>query len=300
MKKLLRKISSFLFSRAVIISGILELRTKYILKNNIPIAIYFHNPDEELFDNIVQWFLKKGFKFLPVNDFLNVVQNKTKIKGAAWISFDDGYEENMTNVLPVLNKYNVPATFFIPSKSVEDGYFWWDFAVDFSKKSKERNLWKIPNSERVEIISKVNKENASFPKRAISLKSLKNLASNPLVTIGNHTDDHVICINCSNEELSRELQVCEEKLTKWVGDKYVKIFSFTNGDYNERVRCVLRDNNFTASFSNDPRPVAENEDPFLIPRMGVVDNIPFDENLLHAVGIWQPVINKFKKITGKG
>ena len=301
MKKHLRTIFSILFSRAIIISGLLTIKTRYILKNNIPLALYFHNPDKKLLEDIIVWFKKKGFRFLSLQEFLDNIKNENKIRGAIYLSFDDGYEENITNVLPILNKYEVPATFFIPSKSIEEGFFWWDLVKGSSTNITPdiKRLWTIPNQERVKIISKIKKEKLSFPRRAITLQSLKNLSSNDLVTIGNHTDDHVICINCTNEELSREIKLCEEKLKKWVDEKYVNVFSFPNGDYNKRVTCVLKDNDIPAAFINDPVLISSETDMHLIPRMGVVDNICFSENLLHAVGVWQPIVQKLKKITGK-
>jgi peptidoglycan/xylan/chitin deacetylase (PgdA/CDA1 family) len=276
------------------LSGMLTVRVKYILEHNIPLALYFHNPDRELFENVIVWFKKNGFRFLTLQEFLSNLHNKRKIKGAIWLSFDDGYEENMTNVLPVLKQYQVPATFFISTKSVEDGYFWWDIV---SKNSSKRSydLWKVSNRERVEIISKVKKEKSFIPQRAIKLESLKELSLEPLVNIANHTDDHVICNNCCDEELSKEIKLCEEKLINWVGNKYANVFSYPNGDFNDSVRSVVKNNNMVAAFTNDPKLITDKNDMYLIPRIGVADNISLSENLLHAVGVWQPMVTKIKK-----
>ena len=294
MRKHFRHIFSLILAKSMILSGMLTARVKYILEHNVPLALYFHNPDKELFENIIVWFKKNGFKFLTLQEFLFNLQNKIKIKGAIWLSFDDGYEENITNVLPVLKQYQVPATFFISTKSVEEGYFWWDI---ISKGSIENsyNLWKISNRERVEIILKVKKEKPFISQRAIRLESLKELSLEQLVNIGNHTDDHVICNNCSDEELSNEIKLCEEKLINWVGSKYVNVFSYPNGDFNDRVRSVVKNNNMAAAFTNDPKLITDKNDMYLIPRTGVADNISFSENLLHAVGVWQPMITKIKK-----
>jgi|YelNatPaOPRAMG01_1025707.scaffolds.fasta_scaffold01739_5 peptidoglycan/xylan/chitin deacetylase (PgdA/CDA1 family) len=294
MKKKLRNSFSYLFLKFLMILGIVNFRLKYILNNNIPLALYFHNPNQRLFNDIILWFKKRGFNFFSLSEFLENIKKKEKIKGAIWISFDDGYEENINNVLPILEKFKVPATFFIPTKSVEEGFFWWDFAKTKNLPNFEQ-LWKIPNSERVKIISKKVEKNLTFPKKTITLESLKKLSSNPLVTFGNHTDDHVICINCTDDELKREINLCEKKLISWVGNKYVHVLSYPNGDYNDRVKSTVKKENIKAAFTTEPRLITENVDLFSIPRMGVVDNLSFSENLLHALGIWQPIIKKIKK-----
>ena len=300
MKLLLRKISSFLFFKLIVLSGFLSYRLRNILNRNIPLALYFHNPGKELFEDVITWFRKKGFRFISLQEFLNAVQNNKPVKGAIWVSFDDGYEENISNVLPTINKYNIPATFFISTKPVEEGFFWWDLARNCPGKSSKNvsHLWKIPNRERVKQISEMQEEITSLPKRSITLESLKKLSSNPLITIGNHTDDHVICINCRSEELSREIKICEDKLIDWVGDKYVNVFSYPNGDYDKGVQRIIRDSNMCAAFTNEPKLISKIDDMYLIPRLGVVDNLSFSENILHAVGIWQPIIRRLKKIPG--
>ena len=123
---------------------------------------------------------------------------------------------------------------------------------------------------------------------------------NPLVTIANHTDDHVICINCTNEELEYEINNCKLKLTSMVGDKYINTISYPNGDFDERVKNIVVANKLIAGFSTVPKAINESVDLFEIPRLGVVDNLPFSENVLHAVGIWQPITIMFRKLMGKG
>ena len=176
MYKKLRKIPAYLLCKFIILSGLLSLRVKYILKNNILLPIYFHNPDKKLFEDTIVWLKRNGFKFLSFTEFLDVIKKEKKIKGGVFISFDDGYEDNIINVLPVLNKYNVPATFFIPAKCIEQGFFWWDlFKGSYKISSIEQNLfWKIPNSQRVDKVNKLKSLDFPFPKRAITIKSLKN------------------------------------------------------------------------------------------------------------------------------
>ena len=71
--------------------------------------------------------LKKNFNVLPLSD---LVEQFTigKIKpNSVYITFDDAYRDNFLNAKPVLETYDCPATFFIPTHFIgKQQLFWWD------------------------------------------------------------------------------------------------------------------------------------------------------------------------------
>ena len=53
-------------------------------------------------------------------------ENKLPDRGVV-VTFDDGYADNLYNAKPLLEKYNIPATFFISTGSIgQNREFWWD------------------------------------------------------------------------------------------------------------------------------------------------------------------------------
>ncbi len=61
----------------------------------------------------------------------------------ATISFDDGYKDNITFALPILNKYNIKATFFIITDSIEKNISSWSHVLEYliqNSKKEEINL----------------------------------------------------------------------------------------------------------------------------------------------------------------
>jgi len=96
----------------------------------VPILMYHSvNPDARR-DNLLavgavaferqMHFLKTHrYNVLPLEELAGLIRNKKKIPARTLaITFDDGYKDNYTYALPILKKYNLPATIFITVNEV--------------------------------------------------------------------------------------------------------------------------------------------------------------------------------------
>lgn len=69
------------------------------------------------FEQQLDWLARSG-RVVPLPETLNGASN-----GAIAITFDDGYRDNLTVALPLLEKFNLPMTLFVVAGFVEsDGY----------------------------------------------------------------------------------------------------------------------------------------------------------------------------------
>lgn len=102
----------------------------YTTKADVTILMYHlisDNSDEwsdycissQTFENDIKTLLAKGYTFMAPSELTQPV----KAGKYALITFDDGYESNYTKSLPILEKYKIPALFFMVSDYINaDGY----------------------------------------------------------------------------------------------------------------------------------------------------------------------------------
>ena len=80
-------------------------------------------------------YLSKNYNIISFDDLYNTISST---KTPLVITFDDGYLDNLINALPILEKYNIPATIYITTKFLKgDGRMWWyELWDNIEKKSK--------------------------------------------------------------------------------------------------------------------------------------------------------------------
>ena len=82
-----------------------------------------------VFDDQVEEFerilvsLKQYGQFINTDTCVQMARGKKPIDGRFFhLSFDDGFRNNLTNALPVLQKHHIPCIFFVPSGLIEGDY----------------------------------------------------------------------------------------------------------------------------------------------------------------------------------
>src|SRR5688572_19703615 len=80
-------------------------------------------PDPLRFRAQMQW-LKSSFNVLSLPKAVERLRSGSLPKRAAAVTFDDGYADNFTVALPILQETGISATFFIASGYLNGGRMW--------------------------------------------------------------------------------------------------------------------------------------------------------------------------------
>ncbi len=268
-------------------------------RTDILLSVYGHSPTGESLEKLVIWLQGRGYEFVTPGQLQDYLNGTLGVEKPVWLSFDDGWEANYREVWPVLEKYRVPATFFISTKGIEDGYFWFTRARAARKADPSLSIsefWEMPNAQRVAAIEALPAYRG--PRVSMTPRQLEEIARSPYVCLANHTDDHVICPNCTPQELEREIAVCGQKLEQWGGRACEKVFAYPNGEHAPQNEEILRELGFRMACTTEGKYVDKDTNPFRIPRMEIGNRASLPENILHIYGIWIPFFARIKRMLG--
>lgn len=251
---------------------------KFLLQNRYGERILvFHGIDaigETRYNS--RFFSKKYFeKFIKyITTHYNVIslddyyQKKFKQKTLnIALTFDDGYLNNYKYAVPILEKYKVPACFYITTIHKKAPYLWPDFLdlVSFySNKSDfifEQNLYKKNKNEFI------RKDNVSIKKAAkklaydkleliypifdsewknllpenyedywklMSIEQIKKIADNPLFTIGSHGETHANLTSIPLKHAKKEI-LSSKRYLEIICKQPVEEFAFPFGYYTNEL-----------------------------------------------------------------
>jgi peptidoglycan/xylan/chitin deacetylase (PgdA/CDA1 family) len=187
--------------------------------------------------------------------------NKTGIV----LTFDDGYVDNLKNALPLLEKYDIPATFFITTENIVTSEpFWWDrLAYDYSKignsfllpdltevskteftfKKLNSILSALNNAEKVIWLAAFEKANHVFfinngHNRLMTFEELRKLSEHPLISIGLHSHSHYQMGEMSFENQKSDIEL-NRKILNDQGIKTIDYIAMPHGSYNRDTALVV-------------------------------------------------------------
>ena len=226
------------------------------------------------------------------------------------LTFDDGYDDNLEQAVPILERHDTPATVFIATGLVGQPGFWWDVLADLAFTSGAAPDALVDAAVGVDLISSdrgaalvhadtehvhdeiyaaiaqltprdilpVLHELAgrsgvpvpAFAARPVSTDELVTLASHPLITIGVHTVNHSRLTLLSDAEVHAELTDAARHLDELLGAE-LRPLAYPFGALSPATVQVARAAGFAHAVTTSSRWVGLRDDPLTTPRLHARD-----------------------------
>jgi peptidoglycan/xylan/chitin deacetylase (PgdA/CDA1 family) len=295
---------------------------KFIFQLNKPgVVFYGHNVTEHVgsklipslhitpseFESTIIRFKELDFEFIDMEKLIRISKcDFTHNKPWLHLTFDDGYQDNLDIILPILKKHQIPATIFVSSNHIaEKQRFYtyriklavlygthpfqhkqWALTADADRNTRKKFyravvddfklmtaaealsfMKKIENLIDRELQEKLNLEFSCD--EVMDAYAFRKLATEELITIGSHNHDHVIMNdNVTDDEMEFQMSTSKHWIEKNTGSK-CQSYCYPNGqeaDYNERSKLVCK-SYYELAFTTASGMVNKSTDKYEIPRM---------------------------------
>ena len=261
-------------------------------------AIINWDRDALEFERAIAW-LKAWFNILPLDEAIVRLQDRSLPARAAAITFDDGYADNCTVAMPILQSHGLTATFFIATGYLDGGRMWNDTVVEAVRRCRTANLdlsaeglgrYELgsPAAIREAIISILNKVKYRDPRERLKtvdyvasvaggvLPSDLMLTSEQVkmmrragMSIGAHTVTHPIIGRLGPDEVRAEIAGSKEFLESLLQER-VGLFAYPNGqptlDYRREDAEAIRSLGFDAAVTTASGVADADSDLMQLPR----------------------------------
>lgn len=204
------------------------------------------------------------------------------------LTFDDGYLDNFTRLMPLLQAENTPATIFVTTGLVDRQIpMWWDALERLDACARPRavspKLGRRPITTRHELADRTSEFKLSEPAYQIELltklmrqapdanldpfgnaltwENLGEMSSSGLITIGSHTVTHPMLAALPRQTIVYELENSKKQLEARLNVS-VNVLAYPFGQRGEigpEAADIARDIGYVAAVTTEARPLASSD-----------------------------------------
>lgn len=272
-------------------------------------------PDELLVDDVVgpaferqMRTLAERFKVLRLDEALARLAQSSLPPRAVSITFDDGYADNCSVALPILQRHGLSGTFFIASGFLDGGCMWNDKIIETLRQAHGPSLDLGPIGLEETDVRTVEARRAAIERVILHLKHrertereaatdrLVELVGAPLpdglmmtsaqvrelrdagMLVGAHTVMHPVLTAVDDALAEREIAEGRARLRDILREP-IDVFAYPNGrpgrDFVRRHVELVRRMGFSAAVSTAWGFAEARSDRWQLPRVAPWDNVPW-------------------------
>lgn len=216
----------------------------------------------DFLEGVIRQVMEAGFDFLTMDEVPARLADRRATRPFACFTLDDGYRDNLDHALPVFKRFGVPFTVYVPGDYADGrGDLWWLMLERVIEASKSVTLsmdgvprsfdtstvaakdtaydeiywWlrRMPELEARRVVAGLAAErgfDADVLCRELVMNwdEVRELAADPLATIGAHTCRHLSLAKLDAETARQEMQSSIERIEAEIGGK-CRHFSYPYG-----------------------------------------------------------------------
>ena len=237
-------------------SGVILLYHSISLKVPEALEKTLHNVTPRQFEQHLR-DLSDYFRFVSLQEFSQAASKA----GLATITFDDGYKNVLENAMPIMNSFNYPCTVFLNPVTFKNHWNWRDKVRYLIHHRQVETFLKTHDLEftdgRFYRYSKHPLNNSADLDRALDqflegqvidiydhypYLSALDLIDNPLVSYGNHSQNHYVLASLNDQQQMHEIQYAHEILSKFnnltVSDCFSAPFGGISDINSTTLNCI--------------------------------------------------------------
>lgn len=235
-------------------------------------------------------FIRQNCTVMDLNTLCALARNGDRIPpNTVVVTFDDGYRDAYPCVFPILQRYSIPATFYVVADFVDDKIWLWPdmlqyvlhqtsyprFTVWLDGQKREYSLTAtagrhvafndigdycltLPSKARATFITDWAKDLGvlvpSAPPveyKSLSWDQIRHMLSSG-ISFGSHSTTHPILTKIeSSEDLRHEIEYSKRRIEDMVGVE-VSSFAYPNGqrsDYNDDIKAMLKASRYESAVT---------------------------------------------------
>ena len=240
-------------------------------------------------------YLKRAFHVVPLSEIVQRFELGSPVDGLVALTFDDGLRNQVEVAYPLLERYELPATFFLCPQLIDERAWLWTHEArlrfSFLEPEESRSLarrlgapaglepfvdWmkRLKHPSRVAVERTLRVMTPYFAadwrdREDCDLASWEELRrmSRALVSFGSHTLTHPMLRSLRLDRLQEELRDSRRLLEERLG-RAAEFFAYPDGEHHAAAREFVRAY-YRAAFVCARQRVEPGIDPCLLPRMAV-------------------------------
>ena len=236
-------------------------------------------------------FLQEGYNLLSIDDFVRILKSQKSFpKKSVILTFDDGYGDNFTEALPILESFKAQALFYISTSNIDSKQiFWWDELaeifllnnklpnnLEFSVNNKKfifktdtehtlmqthnslhpilKNLNSTTRQKLLDILHQWSglKDLNDSSHRVLNKNEIIKMSQSKSVVLGAHTHTHTKLSVLNYDEQYQDI-INSKKILEKIAGQPIKHFSYPfgdRGDYNHDSLKIVQQLKFEMICAN--------------------------------------------------